>query len=102
VENKELKKVKEPKGEKKMTSEMLKKIIKKELGWKLVNQDGILVAKNTLCAREYDDGFYLSISIIQDKVDKTVNIHLYKGRITTERQVKAFIKKYKNIKRALR
>ncbi len=102
MENKELKKVKELKGEKKMTSEMLKKIIKKELGWKLIDQDGGLVAKNTLYAREYNDGFYLSISIIQDKIGKTVNIHLYKGRITTERQVKAFIRKYKNIKKVLR
>jgi len=43
---------------------------------------------------------------MQDKVEwvlTTLIIYLYnKGRITTERQVKAFIKKYKNIKRALR
>ena len=86
-----------------MTREKLKEIIKKELGWKLNDKGNHLVTTNEiLYAREYDDGFYMSMSIIQDKVGKTVNIHLYKGRITTERQVKAFIKKYKNIKRALR
>ena len=86
-----------------MTREKLKEIIKKELGWKLNDRGNNLVTKNeVLYAREYDDGFYMSMSIIQDKIGKTVNIHLYKGGITTERQVKAFIKKYKNIKRALR
>ncbi len=86
-----------------MTREKLKEIIKKELGWKLNDKGKRLITTNkVLYACEYDDGFYLSMSIIQDKVGKTVNIHLYKGRITTERQVKAFIKKYKNIKRALR
>ena len=86
-----------------MTREMLKEIIKKELGWKLNDKGNHLVTTNeVLYAREYDDGFYMSMSIIQDKVGKTVNIHLYKGRITTERQVKALIRKYKNIKRALR
>ena len=78
-----------------MTREKLKEIIKKELGWKLNDKGNHLVTTNeVLYAREYDDGFYMSMSIIQDKVWKTVNIHLYKGRITTERQVKAFIKKY--------
>ena len=82
---------------------MLKEIIKKELGWKLNDEGNHLATTNkVLYAREYDDGFYMSMSIIQDKVGKTVNIHLYKGRITTERQVKALIRKYKNIKRALR
>ncbi|MFA5719688.1 MAG: hypothetical protein WC939_01365 [Acholeplasmataceae bacterium] len=86
-----------------MTREKLKEIIKKELGWKLINKGNHLVTKNgVLYAREYDDGFYLSMSIIQDKIGKTVNIHLYKGRITTERQVKGLIRKYKNIKRAIR
>ena len=86
-----------------MTREKLKEIIKKELGWRLNDKGNHLVTTNeVLYAREYDDGFYMSISIIQDKIGKTVNIHLYKGRITTERQVKAFVKKYKNIKRALR
>ena len=86
-----------------MTREKLKEIIKKELGWKLNDKGNHLVTTNeVLYAREYDDGFYMSMSIIQDKVGKTVNIHLYKGCVTTERQVKAFIKKYKNIKRALR
>lgn len=93
-----------------MTREKLKEIIKKELGWKLIDKGNNLVTKNEvlyareydLYAREYDDGFYMSMSIIQDKVDKTVNIRLYKGGITTERQVKALIRKYKNIKRALR
>ena len=83
----------------KMTREMLKEIIKKELGWKLNDKDNYLITTNeVLYAREYNDGFYMSMSIRQ----KTVNIHLYKGCITTERQVKAFIRKYKNIKRALR
>jgi len=86
-----------------MTREKLKEIIKKELGWKLNDKGNNLVTKNeVLYAREYDDGFYLSMSITQDKIGSTVNIHLYKGRITTERQVKALIRKYKNIKRALR
>jgi hypothetical protein len=86
-----------------MTREMLKEIIKKELGWRLNDKGNHLITTNeVLYAREYDDGFYMSMSIIQDKIGKTVNIHLYKGRITTERQVKAFIRKYKNIKRALR
>ena len=99
MENKELKKVKELKGEKKMTSEMLKKIIKKELGWKLIDEGNHLVTTNkVLYAREYDDGFYMSMSIRQ----KTGYIHLYKCCVPTERQVKAFIRKYKNIKRAIR
>lgn len=86
-----------------MTREKLNEIIKKELGWKLIDKGSHLVTKNgVLYAREYDDGFYLSMSITQDKIGKTVNIHLYKGGITTERQVKALIRKYKNIKRALR
>ncbi len=86
-----------------MTREMLKEIIKKELGWKLNDKGNHLVTKNeVLYAREYDDGFYMSMTIRQYIVGKTVNIHLYKGRITTERQVKAFIKKYKNIKKAVR
>ena len=86
-----------------MTREKLKEIIKKELGWRLNDKGNHLITTNeVLYAREYDDGFYMSMSIIQDKIGKTVNIHLYKGRITTERQVKAFIRKYKNIKRALR
>ena len=99
MENKELKKVKELKGEKKMTSEMLKEIIKKELGWKLIDKGNYLITTNeVLYAREYGDGFCMSMSIRQ----KTVNIHLFKDCVTTERQVKAFIRKYKNIKRALR
>jgi len=82
-----------------MTREKLKEIIKKELGWRLNDKDNHLVTTNkVLYAREYGDGFYMSIS----KVGKTVNIHLYKDCVTTERQVKAFIRKYKNIKRALR
>ena len=82
-----------------MTREMLKEIIKKELGWKLNDKDNYLITTNeVLYAREYDDGFYMSMSIRQ----KTVNIHLYNCCVTTERQVKAFIRKYKNIKRALR
>lgn len=86
-----------------MTREKLNEIIKKELGWKLIDKGSHLVTKNeVLYAREYDDGFYMSMTIRQYKVGKTVNIHLYKGRITTERQVKAFIKKYKDIKRAIR
>ncbi len=86
-----------------MTREKLKEIIKKELGWKLIDKGNHLVTKNeVLYAREYDDGFYMSMTIRQYIVGKTVNIHLYKGRITTERQVKAFIKKYKNIKKAVR
>jgi len=86
-----------------MTREKLKEIIKKELGWKLIDKGNNLVTKNeVLYACEYYAGFYMSMSIIQDKVDKTVVIRLYKGRITTERQVKALIRKYKNIKRALR
>ena len=83
-----------------MTREMLKEIIKKELGWRLNDKGNHLITTNeVLYAREYGDGFYMSI---QDKVGKTVNIHLYKGCVTTERQVKAFIRKYKNIKRALK
>ncbi len=86
-----------------MTREMLKEIIKKELGWKLNDKGNHLITTNeVLYAREYDDGFYLSMTITQYKIGKTVNIHLYKGRITTERQVKALIRKYKNIKRAIR
>lgn len=87
-----------------MTREMLKEIIKKELGWKLIDKGNYLITTNeVLYAREYDDGFYMSMTIRQDKVETTVYIHLSTGRITTERQVKAFIRKYKNIiKRALR
>jgi len=86
-----------------MTREKLKEIIKKELGWKLIDKGNHLITKNeVLYALEYRDGFYMSMSIIQDKVDKTVVIRLYKGRITTERKVKALIRKYKNIKRAIR
>jgi len=86
-----------------MTREKLKEIIKKELGWKLNDKGKRLITKNeVLYALEYRDGFYMSLAIIQDKVDKIVNIHLFKDCVTTERQVKAFIKKYKNIKRALR
>lgn len=82
---------------------MLKEIIKKELRWKLIDKGNHFVTKNwILYAREYDDGFYLSITITQDKIGQTVNIHLYKGRITTQRQVKALIRKYKNIKRAIK
>lgn len=83
-----------------MTREKLKEIIKKELGWKLNDKGNYLITTNeVLYAREYDDGFYM---FIQDKVGKTAYIHLSTGRITTERQVKALIRKYKNIKRALR
>ena len=87
-----------------MTREMLKEIIKKELGWKLNDKGNHLITTNeVLYAREYGD---MSLSIMQDKVEwvlTTLIIYLYnKGRITTERQVKAFIRKYKNIKRALR
>ena len=82
-----------------MTREMLKEIIKKELGWKLNDKGNYLITTNeVLYAREYDDGFYMSMSIRQ----KTGYIHLYKCCVPTERQVKALIRKYKNIKRALR
>lgn len=86
-----------------MTREKLKEIIKKELGWKLIDKGNHLVTKNeVLYAHEYADRFYMSMSITQDKIGKTVYIRLYDSCITTERQVKAFIRKYKNIKRALR
>ncbi|OQA77281.1 MAG: hypothetical protein BWY30_01136 [Tenericutes bacterium ADurb.Bin239] len=86
-----------------MTREMLKEIIKKELGWKLIDKGDYLITTNeVLYAREYGDGFYMSMSIRQDKIGKIVYIRLYKCCLTTERQVKALIRKYKNIKRALR
>lgn len=86
-----------------MNHEMLKEIIKKELGWKLIDRGNHFATKNeVLYAREYTDGFYLSMSITQEKIGQTVNIHLYKSRITTQRQVKSLIRKYKNIKRAIR
>lgn len=86
-----------------ITFERLKEIVKKELGWNLIDRDDHAVTKNeVLYAREYVDGLYLSLSITQDKIAQTVNIHLYKSRITTERQVKVLIQKYKKIKRALR
>lgn len=86
-----------------MNYEVLKEIVKKELGWVLIDKGDHFITKNeVLYAREYVDGLYLSLSITQDKIAQNVNIHLYKSFITTERQVKALIRKYKKIKKALR